>query len=79
MITIDLDLNELSQSHGMWYAHFDGQWIARQMELHPNRKPILLISGQINFNYMYIIENYLLFEMNNDDEILIIYSFFFFF
>ncbi|KAG1714830.1 Unconventional myosin-VI [Nymphon striatum] len=30
---------------GWWFAHFDGQWIARQMELHPNKPPILLISG----------------------------------
>lgn len=31
---------------GWWYAHFDGQWIARQMELHPERPPVLLIAGQ---------------------------------
>lgn len=24
---------------GWWYAHFDGDWIARQMEIHPNRNP----------------------------------------
>jgi len=30
---------------GWWYAHFDGQWIARQMELHPERPPVLLIAG----------------------------------
>ncbi|OZC12787.1 hypothetical protein X798_00421 [Onchocerca flexuosa] len=40
------DILEVAVSHGMWYAHFDGQWIARQMELHPNKKPILLIAGQ---------------------------------
>ena len=22
-------------ARGWWYAHFDGDWIARQMELHP--------------------------------------------
>lgn len=31
---------------GWWYAHFDGQWIARQMELHPNKSPILLMAGK---------------------------------
>lgn len=31
---------------GWWFAHFDGQWIARQLELHPNREPILLMAGQ---------------------------------
>uniref|UniRef100_A0A1I8EM72 Myosin motor domain-containing protein n=1 Tax=Wuchereria bancrofti TaxID=6293 RepID=A0A1I8EM72_WUCBA len=33
-------------SHGMWYAHFDGQWVVRQMELHPNKKPVLLLAGR---------------------------------
>jgi len=32
-------------SHGWWFAHFDGNWIARQMELQPNQTPILLIAG----------------------------------
>uniref|UniRef100_A0A915Q5E8 Myosin motor domain-containing protein n=1 Tax=Setaria digitata TaxID=48799 RepID=A0A915Q5E8_9BILA len=40
------DISEVAASHGMWYAHFDGQWIARQMELHPNRKPVLLTAGR---------------------------------
>ncbi|KAG9511399.1 Unconventional myosin-VI, partial [Fragariocoptes setiger] len=31
---------------GWWYAHFDGQWIARQLELHPNKEPILLVAGR---------------------------------
>ncbi len=30
---------------GYWYAHFDGQWIARQMELHPDKPPVLLVAG----------------------------------
>ena len=30
---------------GYWYAHFDGQWIARQMELHPDKAPVLLTAG----------------------------------
>ena len=31
---------------GWWYAHFDGEWIARQMELHPDRSPVLLVAGK---------------------------------
>jgi len=31
---------------GWWYAHFDGQWIGRQMELHEGRSPILLTAGK---------------------------------
>jgi myosin-6 len=31
---------------GWWYAHFDGQWIARQMELHPEKSPVLLTAGR---------------------------------
>lgn len=34
------------QQKGWWYAHFDGDWIARQMELHPDKPPILLIAGR---------------------------------
>lgn len=39
-------LGDQSTAMGMWYAHFDGQWIARQMEIHPNKNPILLIAGR---------------------------------
>ncbi|XP_050304041.1 myosin heavy chain 95F isoform X1 [Anthonomus grandis grandis] len=31
---------------GWWYAHFDGQYVARQMELHPDKQPILLVAGK---------------------------------
>uniref|UniRef100_A0AAV2KCV4 Unconventional myosin-VI n=1 Tax=Knipowitschia caucasica TaxID=637954 RepID=A0AAV2KCV4_KNICA len=31
---------------GWWYAHFDGPWIARQMELHPEKQPIVLVAGK---------------------------------
>lgn len=31
---------------GWWWAHFDGQWIARQMEVQPNKQPLLLVAGQ---------------------------------
>lgn len=33
------------QNRGLWYAHFDGQYIARQMEIHAGRAPALLIAG----------------------------------
>lgn len=33
---------------GWWYAHFDGQYVARQMELHPDKAPILLVAGKIH-------------------------------
>ncbi|XP_077018389.1 unconventional myosin-VI isoform X5 [Tamandua tetradactyla] len=35
-----------SKKKGWWYAHFDGAWIARQMELHPDKPPILLVAGK---------------------------------
>ncbi|XP_060061396.1 unconventional myosin-VI isoform X3 [Erinaceus europaeus] len=35
-----------NKKKGWWYAHFDGQWIARQMELHPDKPPILLVAGK---------------------------------
>jgi len=31
---------------GWWYAHFDGGWIGRQMELHEGKPPILLVAGR---------------------------------
>ncbi|RWS06113.1 unconventional myosin-VI-like protein [Dinothrombium tinctorium] len=31
---------------GWWWAHFDGEWIARQMEIHPGKAPILLVAGK---------------------------------
>ncbi|XP_030850695.1 unconventional myosin-VI-like isoform X1 [Strongylocentrotus purpuratus] len=35
---------------GWWYAHFDGQWIARQMEVHPTKVPVLLVAGKDDEN-----------------------------
>ena len=35
-----------AKKRGWWYAHFDGQWIARQMELHPEKPPVLLVAGK---------------------------------
>ncbi|XP_055622770.1 myosin heavy chain 95F isoform X1 [Toxorhynchites rutilus septentrionalis] len=36
---------EEDNKRGWWYAHFDGQYVARQMELHADKPPILLIAG----------------------------------
>lgn len=33
------------RKHGLWYAHFDGNWIARQMEIHDGKNPVLLVAG----------------------------------
>ncbi|CAH1228755.1 MYO6 [Branchiostoma lanceolatum] len=35
-----------NRKKGYWYAHFDGQWIARQMELHPDKVPVILVAGK---------------------------------
>ena len=31
---------------GWWYAHFDGQYVARQLELHPGKQSLLLLAGK---------------------------------
>merc|ERR1712166_252903 len=38
--------NKAGAKKGWWFAHFDGQWIARQMELHPEKPPVLLCAGK---------------------------------
>ena len=38
--------DQLNRKKGWWYAHFDGQWIARQIELHPDKDPLLLMAGK---------------------------------
>ena len=40
--------NPTQKKHGMWYAHFDGKWIARQMELYPDKPPILMVAGKLS-------------------------------
>lgn len=30
---------------GWWYSHFDGKWIARQMEIYEDKPPVLLVAG----------------------------------
>jgi len=43
----DQDKSAAAQKkRGWWFAHFDGQWIARQMELHPDKPPVLLVAGK---------------------------------
>ncbi len=55
------DTNSEQKKKGWWYAHFDGkiyywlflfktkvyldQWIARQMEIVPDKKAVLLVAG----------------------------------
>ncbi|KAK6628369.1 hypothetical protein RUM43_002181 [Polyplax serrata] len=41
----DVSHNQTMGKKGWWYAHFDGQYVARQMELHPDKSPILLVAG----------------------------------
>jgi len=38
---------DVGGSKGWWFAHFDGDWIGRQMELHPGRgEAVLLVAGK---------------------------------
>jgi myosin-6 len=40
------DKGKKGSKKGWWFAHFDGQWIARQMELHPEKPSVLLVAGK---------------------------------
>jgi len=42
----DTNNNNNNNNKGLWFAHFDGDWIGRQMELHPGREPVLLLAGK---------------------------------
>lgn len=43
--------NNEQNKRGWWFAHFDGQYVARQMELHPDKPAILLVAGKLsNYN-----------------------------
>jgi myosin VI len=35
---------------GSWYSHFDGKWIARQMEIYDDAPPVLLLAGIDDMN-----------------------------
>ena len=41
----DRGLAPQQQKRGWWFAHFDGKFIARQMELHPGKPALLLVAG----------------------------------
>lgn len=41
-----------NKKKGWWYAHFDGPWIARQMELHPDKQPIVLVAGESTVTFV---------------------------
>lgn len=45
-----------SAQKGWWYAHFNGQWIARQMELHPDKPSIQLVAGTLPCIQKFIIK-----------------------
>ena len=32
--------NSVDNVRGWWFAHFDGEWIARQMEIHPGNEVV---------------------------------------
>ena len=36
---------ETNHKKGWWYSHFDGKWIARQMEIYDDKPPVLLLAG----------------------------------
>ena len=38
--------NKLDRKKGWWFAHFSGQWIVRQLELHSDKVPLLLVAGK---------------------------------
>ncbi|CAF3259292.1 unnamed protein product [Rotaria socialis] len=44
------DTNGDQKKKGWWYAHFDDKWIARQMEIHPNKESVLLVAGVDDMN-----------------------------
>ena len=37
---------KLNRKKGWWYAHFNGQWVARQLELHSDKVALLLVAGK---------------------------------
>jgi myosin-6 len=38
-------IHYISNCFNRWYAHFDGGWIVRQMEVKAHEVPILLVAG----------------------------------
>ena len=43
---IDKQKKASERVKGLWYAHFSGQKIMRQLETHPLQKPVVLIAGK---------------------------------
>ena len=35
-----------AKKKGLWWAHFDEQRVKRQLEVHPNAKPVMLLAGK---------------------------------
>ena len=44
------DSQNPSHKKGMWYSHFDGKWIARQMEVYEDKPAVLLLAGVDDMN-----------------------------
>lgn len=42
--------NDSTQKNGFWYAHFDGKWIARQIEIYKDKQVTLLVAGKDDIN-----------------------------
>ncbi|XP_077972837.1 unconventional myosin-VI-like isoform X3 [Styela clava] len=42
----DRGVDATMRKKGWWFVHFDGPYIARQMELHPDTLPLLLVAGK---------------------------------
>ncbi|XP_076818401.1 unconventional myosin-VI-like isoform X1 [Clavelina lepadiformis] len=42
----DQSVDPQNRKKGWWYAHFDGQFVVRQMELHPDKTPLLVVAGK---------------------------------
>ena len=36
---------DVDKKKGWWYSHFDGKWIARQMEIYDEKPSVLLLAG----------------------------------
>ncbi|CAI4222429.1 unnamed protein product [Auanema sp. JU1783] len=46
MLLLAIDSPASNGQRGVWYSHFDGQYICRQIIQYPSSDPILLIAGK---------------------------------